>query len=48
MTEEQLKALQAWVEAVIAEKIEAAFGRDAGSEWLARHNIELELKELFK
>jgi hypothetical protein len=29
MNEEQLQALMAWVEAVIAEKLEDAFGRDS-------------------
>jgi hypothetical protein len=29
MTEEQLQALMDWVEAIIAEKIENAFGRDS-------------------
>jgi hypothetical protein len=43
MNEEQVQALTAWVEAVIAEKIEMAFGRDCLHESLAEMECRKDL-----
>jgi CHASE1-domain containing sensor protein len=47
MTREQLGALKEYIEAVIDEKIQEAFGRDSGSEYLRRHAAEEALEEGF-
>ena len=44
MTEDQLDRLLAYIDARIDEKIEQAFGRDAGYEVMVRINAEDELR----
>ena len=47
MTLEQLQALTEWVDARIAEKIEAAFNRDGLHEYIRQSDLYKELKEAF-
>ena len=46
MSDQQFEAFKAWIEALIDEKVEAAFNRDGGQEYLRRYKLEQELKNL--
>jgi hypothetical protein len=45
MSPELWELFSKWVEALIDEKIEQAFGRDAGSEWCRVYELSQEIKE---
>ncbi len=45
MSPELWELIQDWVEAKTAEKIEQAFGRDSGQEWLRAYQLEKAIKD---
>lgn len=47
MNEEQFKALLEYIDRRLDERIQDAFGRASGQEWLASYTAEQELREVF-